>query len=139
MQAGQKSGASITAYCALEQGREVFAVPGRVDDPLSAGCHALLRQGAVLMRNATDVLEEFGYTVQQKAQQQSVQMEISSVVAEQEAEAEDGLLVHCRQPISIDELIEKTGLALSEMYQRLNTLQLEGRVEQNFMGLWQKI
>lgn len=54
-----KSGALITAQCALDQGRDVFAVPGNIDSPASAGCNALLREGAVMVRHGWDVMEEY--------------------------------------------------------------------------------
>ncbi|WP_225435193.1 DNA-processing protein DprA [Bacillus aerolatus] len=58
VQAGKKSGSLITAYCALEQGREVFCVPGRMDDPLSAGTNELISDGAKLVRSSEDILSE---------------------------------------------------------------------------------
>ncbi|MCS7021882.1 MAG: DNA-processing protein DprA [Gemmataceae bacterium] len=58
VEAGERSGALITAQHALEQGRELFAVPGSVDNPACAGCLALLRQGARLIRNVQDLLED---------------------------------------------------------------------------------
>ena len=61
IQAAAKSGARITADYTLSQGREVFAVPGPIDDPLSAGCHELIGQGAKLVAQTADILVEFGY------------------------------------------------------------------------------
>lgn len=60
VEAGRQSGALHTARHALEQGREVFAVPGRIDSPESAGCHDLIRDGVTLLRSVEDVLEGLG-------------------------------------------------------------------------------
>jgi len=60
VQAAQKSGALISAHYALEQGREVFAIPGPFDSELSAGCNTLIQQGAKLVTSTADILEEFG-------------------------------------------------------------------------------
>lgn len=58
VQAGEKSGSLITAYCALEQGREVFCLPGRIDDPLSEGTNTLIGEGAKLVQRSEDILVE---------------------------------------------------------------------------------
>lgn len=63
IEAGLTSGAMITAKQALEQGRMVFAVPGRIDSPRSQGCHALIRSGATLVRGVDDILEEFEFLI----------------------------------------------------------------------------
>ena len=60
VQAAQKSGALISAHYAMEQGREVFAVPGPFDNELSAGCNGLIQNGAKLVMSSADILTEFG-------------------------------------------------------------------------------
>lgn len=136
VQAAQKSGSLITASCALEQGKEVFAVPGVFNDPLSAGCHALLRQGAHVVTSAADILRECGYIAEHNMN--IFTQETKERVPMQENAEETSLVTLCKYPISIDELEQKTGLSLLELQTQLFDLQLCGKVTQNFMGMWQR-
>lgn len=131
VQAAQKSGSLITAHYALDQGKSVGAVPGSIDDFLSAGCHELLAQGAKIITKSQDILDE--YTVVASFAQ-PVQMEIP-----QKPINEDPLVFACREPRGFEELIELLNIEENKLNERLFDLQLEGVLEQNFAGLWQKI
>jgi DNA processing protein len=107
VEARERSGALITADFALEEGREVFAVPGEITSALSAGANALLRLGATPLTAAADVLESLG-------------IESSS----------GGTVVHNPilelLPATADELVRKTGLAVAEVIAALATLDIAG-------------
>jgi DNA processing protein len=107
VEARERSGALITADFALEEGREVFAVPGEITSALSAGANALLRLGATPLTAAADVLESLG---------------IQSPV--DRAGAEDPLLDLL--PATADELVRKTGLTVGEVIAALAELDLAG-------------
>lgn len=122
VQAAEKSGALITSQFALDQGKQVFALPGLIDHELSAGCHKLLQQGAKLITNSNDIFEEFG----------------EEVKPTQKKESTHPIIKYLEKPMSIDELSNKTKLSLADLQNQLFTLQLEGKVKQNFAGLWEK-
>ena len=130
VQAAQKSGSLITANYALDQGKSVGAVPGSIEDPLSAGCHSLLSQGAKVVTCAEDVLEEYHLAKERKP----VQMTIADAKP-----TEDPVVFACRQPRGFEELLELTKIEENKLKDYLFDLQLEGILEQNFAGLWQKV
>lgn len=138
LQAAQKSGALITAQCALDQGREVFSVPGSIFDPLSAGCHDLIVQGAKLVTCSQDILDEFGYerTVDEVSKQQSVFIAASQEPVDQLALE----ILQCAvEPITADLIISKLNLDVDTLQNKLFELSLDGRIAQDAMGFWKRL
>lgn len=117
VEAGEKSGALITADFALDLGLEVFAVPGSIFAAQSQGCLGLLQEGAKLVRNAADVLQELGLAAP-PAQ--------PSLILSQEEERVHALLQD--GPLGLDELIQKSGLAAAQMLSLLTLLEVKGAV-----------
>lgn len=159
VQAAAQSGALITARFALDQGRSVFAVPGPIHDPLSAGCHGLISQGATLVASVDDILKEFGEIVPEVAMPEKKiskakkvlpgQMNLSHMSSLPVADcgfkdssdtSSAGIVMRsCTRPCSLDDLAVETGLEFHELQTILFDLQLEGRIKQNFMGMWERL
>lgn len=141
VQAANQSGASITARFAVEQGREVFAVPGNFDDPLSVGCHALIQEGAKLITSVNDILQEFGETELPQPHKDPLreQMVIPATNTEDLSAIDDPkmkIIKACKNPCNVDELMLITGISLHELNGYLFDLQLSGCIEQDFTGKW---
>ena len=128
VEASLQSGSLITARLALEQGREVFAIPGSIHAPQSKGCHALLKQGAKLVETAQDILEELGRQLVVTAQAASSGGSTSALLDR---------LGH--DPVDVDTLCERSGLTIAELSAMLLTLELEGRISALPGGLYQRI
>lgn len=134
VQAAEKSGALITAHYALEQNREVFAIPGNINDPLSKGCNSLIKQGAKLVISASDIIEELDYCHDKLNNFKNINHQLDII-----EECNDPIIAICKNPKSLDEITELTGLELNEVQIRLFDLQIQGKVEQNFAGLWELV
>lgn len=130
VEAAPDSGSLITARVAVEQGREVFAIPGSIHSPLSRGCHALIKQGAKLVESAADILDELSW---QTALAPSDPANTQSSPPDPILDALDGA------PTTLDTLAQRTGLTLDALSAKLLTLELEGRVASLPGGRYQRI
>ena len=129
VEAAQKSGSLITAYRALEQNREVFAVPGSIHSPLARGCHRLIKQGAKLVESAQDILEELGTLA--GAQLEISDSENAARVPHDHSDNDAHQVVleaMSFDPVSVDTLSQRTGMAVAELSSILLILELENKV-----------
>jgi DNA processing protein len=125
VEATEKSGSLITARLALDQGREVFAVPGRVDSPKSAGAHRLIQQGAHLVANAADVLEALAWGGERAFSGSAVRSMPALTEPEQKL-----LAIMEAYPLDIDGLAQASGQPVSELHGLLLQLELKGMIRQ---------
>ena len=134
VEAGEGSGALITADAALGLGRPVMAVPGSVFSPLSVGCHQLLRDGAGLVQNARDVLAELGGSAEVLDDPLLPPASLGTQPPHQPGR--DGMLRHLSDvlPIEPAQLARRLGLSFAEAMARLGKLELEGRVSRQGAG-----
>ncbi|MGP4845412.1 DNA-processing protein DprA [Marinobacter sp. 1Y8] len=130
VEAGVKSGSLITARLALEQGREVFAIPGSIHNPLARGCHQLIRQGAKLVESVQDIEEELtAWWMQPSVPVQGGEIAAAPPVPEHLGELETRVLTALGyEPCSTDELCDQTGLAADQLMQSMLMLEMEGLV-----------
>lgn len=140
VEAALQSGSLITARMALEQGKEVFAIPGSIHAPQSRGCHALIKQGAKLVESAQDVMDELQWTgrladapefiaeTQEFARADSLNGTKNAVL---EALGHD--------PTSLDALMARTGLDAAHLQAQLLTLELADQVARLPGGLFQRM
>ncbi len=121
VEATLQSGSLITARLAAEAGRDVFAMPGSIHSPQAKGCHALIKQGAKLVETVQDVLDELGLP------HGPTTPEVSAL----QGEAAPNPLLDAMgyDPITLDELVSRTGWSAAELNARLLDLELAGRIE----------
>ncbi|MGZ8256991.1 MAG: DNA-processing protein DprA [Gallionella sp.] len=129
VEASLQSGSLITARLAMEQGRDVFAIPGSIHSPQSKGCHALIKQGAKLVESAQDVLEEL-----------SGRMPNLNLSTNQTNTNDSPLLPHLGyDAVDIETLSQRSGLTVGELSAMLLTLELDGVICTLPGGLYQRI
>lgn len=123
VEAGERSGALITASFAAEQGRDVFAVPGSILHPGSAGCNQLIQNGAMPLLSVDDVLQQLDL------ERVTTQHEVRQAVPPDDSEAQ--LLTHLSgEPKHVDELVREVTLAAAQISSLLTLMELKGLVRQ---------
>ena len=123
VEARNRSGSLITADAALEQGRTVYVVPGRIGDPLSAGCLWLARQGAQIIERPEQILEDFG-------------MDLEAIRTEKLLDDEERSVYECIMytPIGINELCDNTEMMLTDIFRITMSLELKGMIRKTNNG-----
>ena len=141
VEAALKSGSLITARLALEQGKEVMAIPGSIHATQARGCHALIRQGAKLVESAQDVLEDLQLAPR-------LSQSLQDAPDENDRNDQDDPSLHRENPllqamgwapITLDDLQALTGLAIGPLQAQLMALELDGEVTRMPGGLLQRI
>ena len=129
IEAARHSGSLITARLAGEQGREVFAIPGSIHNPLSRGCHQLIKQGAKLVETAEDIVSELGALAGYLMQNDTVEKNDQSKTFRYDADYEILLNALSYDPASADELAEISGLTIDQVSSMLLILELEEKID----------
>jgi DNA processing protein len=146
VESAASGGSLITAQFAAEQGRTVFAVPGRIDQPSSAGCHKLIREGATLIRSAVDVIEDLRPYM--KKDQYLLNFENDKKGSPQETNLfqdlnknESLLVTELKEgeQLSLDELSRRTELTIAETMSALTLLELNRHVKKYPSGKYELI
>jgi DNA processing protein len=138
VEAALRSGSLITARLANEAGREVFAIPGSIHAPQSRGCHQLIRQGALLVESAQDILDEL-QSAKATPPRQS-ELHFRDDTKDQPDTTPDDPLMQAlgHDPVTLDALQARTGWATSALTARLLELELDGHVARLPGGLFQR-
>ncbi|BCO32280.1 DNA processing protein DprA [Thiohalobacter sp. COW1] len=141
VEAALRSGSLITARAALEQGREVFAIPGSIHNPLARGCHALIRQGAKLVETGGDVLEELHALASIALSQPDPPAPATAAAGAVRPSPEQRKLLEQMgyEPVTVDQLVTASGLTPEAVSSMLLILELEGRVASQAGGAYLRL
>lgn len=143
VEAGLPSGSLITAKQALDQGRDVMAIPGSIHSAQSKGCHALIKQGAKLVESAQDVLEELRLPVAQTQTRLDLDASDAADSAQADTSSADGderalLRALGHDPVGLDALQARCGWPTAQLQAQLLELELMGQVGRLPGGLFQR-
>lgn len=148
VEAAQRSGSLITARLAGEQGREVFALPGSIHNPLARGCHQLIRQGAKLVETADDLLVELAEqllpllaatTTSTASAEQGASTVTTTSTEEQDEDYRALLDALGHGAATMDQLVERSGLTADALSSMLLIMELDGRVRALAGGTYMRI
>lgn len=139
VEAALRSGSLISARCAVEQGREVFAIPGSIHNPLARGCHALIRQGAKLVETASDIIDELGPLA--GACRTAAAPDAGTPDTPRPLSAEYSQLIELIgfDATSVDRLVAASGLTPAEVSSMLLQLEMEGYVAASPGGIYNRL
>ena len=137
IEAALRSGSLITARHALEQGREVFALPGSIHNPMAKGCHQLIRNGATLVENSQDIVEQLGGMLSLLAASPPPG-EKNQPTIELNTDEQNVLDQLAFDNVDLDTLVHRCGLATAQITSTLVSLELKGLVA-NRAGLYCRI
>ena len=135
VEAAAKSGSLITARLAMEQGREVFAMPGSINNPMARGCHQLIREGAVLTETLDDMVSQLGGFLALKSEELT---EKPKPALPQDDIARTVLNAMGYEPVDVDQLQQVVAMNISELTIALVNLEIDGFIE-NLGGAYQRI
>jgi DNA processing protein len=132
VEAALHSGSIITARAAIEQGREVFAVPGSIHNPQAKGCNSLIRQGAKLVETAADIFEELGGFASPLPQERNMDNALSA--PELDSEYKRVLESVGHEPTAVDTVVQRSGLTTDAVCSMLLVLELQGLIASTSSG-----
>ncbi|HIG64219.1 MAG TPA: DNA-protecting protein DprA [Methyloprofundus sp.] len=136
VEAAKQSGSLISARMALEQNREVFAIPGSIHNPLARGCNALIQEGAKLVETTHDILDELGHFFHQPIAQGDI---ASTQATNLDAEQQNLLNYVLYSPTSIDQLVNETGFSVEIIASHLLILEIQGYIIATNGGTYTRI
>ena len=133
IEARQKSGTSITVRYALEQGRDIFALPGRITDPLSHGCNTLIADGAGIATCPGDILEALGLIKAGNRKYKNIDLKKFTDLTAKQLK----IIRHLDySPVSVNEIASKTGYDIPDLLLELLKLELRGCAEKAGQGYY---